>query len=83
MNNSQMACMQILASGSYTTQIDNLKTILLVIAAAIGGVMLAYGIIQFAFAFKKMNQNGEHDAVMTIATGAVLLGGSAIFAALG
>ena len=83
MNNFQMACMQILASGSYTTQIDNLKIIILVIAAAIGGVMLAYGIIQFAFAFKKMNQNGEHDAVMTIATGAVLLGGSTIIAALG
>ncbi|MDY4838372.1 MAG: hypothetical protein SO160_02340 [Lachnospiraceae bacterium] len=83
MNNSQMACMQILASGSYTTQIVNLKTILLVIAAAIGGVMLVYGIIQFAFAFKKMNQNGEHDAVMTIATGAVLVGGSTIIAALG
>ena len=83
MNNSQMACMQILASGSYTTQIDNLKTILLVIAAAVGGVMLAYGLIQFAFAFKKMNQNGEHDAVMTVATGAVLVGGSTIIAALG
>lgn len=83
MNNSQMACMQILASGSYTTQIDNLKTILLVIAASVGGVMLAFGIFQFAFAFKKMNQNGEHDAVMTIVCGAALLGGSAIITALG
>lgn len=79
MNNFQMACMQILASGSsYTGPIDNTKTVLLVIAAAVGGVMLVYGLIQFAFAFKKMNQNGEHDAVMTIATGAALCGGSII-----
>lgn len=83
MNNFQMACMQILASGSYTTQIDNMGDILLTIASAIGGVILVYGLIRFAFAFKKMNQNGEHDAILTIVCGAALLGGSAIITALG
>ena len=70
------------ASG-YTTQLTNLKTILLTVAAAIGGVMLVWGGIAFAISFKKQNQQGEHDAIMTVAAGALMVGISAVVTALG
>lgn len=70
------------ASG-YTTQLTNLKSILLTVAAAIGGVMLVWGAIQFAISFKKANQQGEHDAIMSVAAGALLVGISAVVTALG
>lgn len=69
--------------GGYTTQLTNLKTILLTVAAAIGGVMLVWGGIQFAISFKKTNQQGEHDAILTVAAGALMLGISAVVTALG
>lgn len=71
------------AQGSYTSQLTNLKTILLTIGAAIGAVMLVWGGIQFAISFKKVNQQGEHDAILTVAAGAILVGISAVVTALG
>ena len=70
------------ASG-YTTQLTNLKTILITVATAIGGVMIVWGGISFAISFKKTNQQGEHDAIMTVAAGALMVGISAVVAALG
>ncbi len=71
----------LLASG-YMTAITNLKGILLTIGAAIGAVMLVYGGIKFAIAFKQMDQQGEHQAVYAIVAGGVLIGLSALVAAL-
>lgn len=68
---------------SYTAPIDNLKTVLITIAASIGGVLLVWGIIQFAISFKKQDQNGEHSAVFSIAAGAVMLAAGVIVGVLG
>lgn len=65
-------------ASSYTGAIDGLKGILTTIAAAIGGVLVIWGAIQFAISFKKMNQQGEHDAVISMAAGAVLVGISVV-----
>ena len=68
--------------GSYTTAITNLKTVLLTITTPVGAVLLVWGIIRFAISFQKMDQNGEHQAIYTVVAGGVLLGGSAVVAAL-
>ena len=52
----------ILAASSYTTAITNLKSVLLTLGSAIGAVMLVYGGIKFAMAFRSMDQQGEHQA---------------------
>ncbi len=63
------------ASGtSYLQAITNLKGVLLGIAAAIGSVLVVYGGIRFAVAFQKLDQNGEHQAMYTIAAGGILVG---------
>lgn len=71
------------ASGSYTAPLDNLKTILITIAASAGVIIIIYGAIRFAIAFQKMDQNGEHQAVYTMIAGGVLTGISAVLAVLG
>lgn len=68
--------------GSYTTPITNLKTVLITIAIPVGAVLLVWGVIRFAISFQKMDQNGEHQAIYTVVAGGVLLGGSAVVAAL-
>ncbi len=68
---------------SYTAPLDNLKTVLITIAGSAGAIILLYGIIRFALAFKKMDQNGEHDAIFTIVAGGILIAASAVLTALG
>lgn len=68
---------------SYTAPLDNLKTILITIAASAGVIIIIYGAIRFAIAFQKMDQNGEHSAILTIIAGGVLTGISAVLAVLG
>ena len=67
----------------YLNSINQLKSVLTQIAAAIGGVIIIYGGIKFALAFQKLYQQGEHQAVFTIVAGGVLLGLSAIVGLLG
>ena len=67
----------------YLNSINQLKSVLTQIAAAIGGVIIIYGGIKFALAFQKLDQQGEHQAVFTIVAGGVLLGLSAIVGLLG
>ncbi|MBP5324824.1 MAG: hypothetical protein J6Y86_04945 [Pseudobutyrivibrio sp.] len=71
------------AVAGYLSSINQLKSVLTQIAAAIGGVIIIYGGIKFALAFQKLDQQGEHQAVFTIVAGGVLLGLSAIVGLLG
>jgi len=71
------------ASGSYTAPLDNLKTVLITIAASAGAIIIIYGVIRFALAFQKMDQNGEHQAIYTIIAGGLLAGISIVLAVLG
>lgn len=50
----------VLAATSYTKAITSLKSVLLTLGSAIGAVMLVYGGIKFAMAFRQMDQQGEH-----------------------
>ena len=73
----------IMATGSsYTTAITNLKGVLITLGSAIGAVMLVYGGIKFAMAFRQMDQQGEHQAVYSVVAGGVLMGLSALVTAL-
>lgn len=67
---------------SYLRAITNLKTVLLSLGSAIGAVMLVYGGIKFAMAFRQMDQQGEHQAVYSVVAGGVLIGLSALVTAL-
>lgn len=71
------------AAGGYTAPLDNLKTILITIAGSAGVIIVIYGVIRFALAFQKMDQNGEHSAIYTIIAGAVLIGLSGVLGVLG
>lgn len=62
----------------FTGPIDNLVDILTTIASALGGVILMYGVIKFAFAFKNQDNQSEHSAIFTIVAGAVLLAAGVI-----
>ena len=66
----------------YTRSINNLQDIICDVGKSIGFIMLAYGGIKFALAFQKMDQQGEHQAVFSVVSGAVLIGLSAIISAL-
>ena len=68
---------------SYTAPLDNLKTVLITIAGSAGVIIVLYGIFRFALAFKKMDQNGEHDAIFTMIAGGILLAASVVLTALG
>lgn len=69
--------------GSYTAPLDNLKTVLVTIAGSVGVILIVYGVIRFAIAFQKMDQNGEHSAIYTIIAGGILAAISAVLAVLG
>ena len=71
-----------LAAASYTHAITSLKSVLLTLGSAIGAVMLVYGGIKFAMAFRQMDQQGEHQAVYSVVAGGVLVGLSALVTAL-
>lgn len=71
------------ASGtSYLNPLNNLKIILISIVAAAGVIVLIYGGVKFAISFQKMDQNGEHQAIYTVIAGGVMIGISALVAAL-
>ena len=72
----------ILAAASYTHAMTSLKGVLISIGSAIGAVMLVYGGIKFAMAFRQMDQQGEHQAVYSVVAGGVLIGLSALVNAL-
>ena len=67
---------------SYTTQIDNLTTVLTTIASALGAVILIYGVIRFALAFQKLDQQGEHQATLTIVAGTILIAAGVVVGVL-
>ena len=67
---------------SYTTSLTKLKTVAIAIVAAAGGVVLIYGGVKFAESFQKKDQNGEYSAIYTIAAGGIMVGISALVAAL-
>lgn len=66
----------------YTHAIDSLKGVLIILGTSIGAVMLVYGGIKFAMAFRQMDQQGEHQAVYSVVAGGVLLGLGAFVAVL-
>lgn len=70
------------ALAAYTRAIDNLKNVLIALGTSIGAVMLVYGGIKFAMAFRQMDQQGEHQAVYSVVAGGVLLGLGALVAVL-
>lgn len=76
------ASTMVLASAGYMRAITNLKTVLLSLGSAIGAVMLVYGGIKFAMAFRQMDQQGEHQAVYSVVAGGILVGLSALVTAL-
>lgn len=76
------ASTMVLASAGYMRVITNLKTVLLSIGSAIGAVMLVYGGIKFAMAFRQMDQQGEHQAVYSVVADGILVGLSALVTAL-
>lgn len=67
---------------AYTHAIDALKGVLITLGTSIGAVMLVYGGIKFAMAFRQMDQQGEHQAVYTVVAGGVLLGLGALVSIL-
>ena len=78
-----MSFFSIQTIAGYMSSIQNLKSVLTELAAAIGGIIIVYGGIKFALAFQKLDQQGEHQAVFTIVAGGVLLGLAGIVSILG
>jgi uncharacterized membrane protein YidH (DUF202 family) len=72
----------VVLAASYTKAITSLKSVLLTLGSAIGAVMLVYGGIKFAMAFRQMDQQGEHQAVYSVVAGGVLVGLSALVSVL-
>ena len=72
----------VFALAAYTRAIYNLKNVLIALVTSIGAVMLVYGGIKFAMAFRQMDQQGEHQAVYSVVAGGVLLGLGALVAVL-
>ena len=62
--------------------LTKLEGIITGIAKGVGAVILLYGIIKFALAFQKLDQQGEHQAVFSIVAGAVLIAAGTILSVL-
>ena len=74
--------MNVYAAGDYTKGINKLKTIFVTVIGAAGVIVLAYGGLNFAESFKKKDQNGEFNALYTVAAGTIMVGIDAIIAEL-
>ena len=61
----------------------NLKSILVGICAAVGGVLLVLGIFRLGMGFKNQDQQGLHNAVYTLVAAGILVGGSGLVQVLG
>ena len=69
--------------GDFITPIQNLKEVLITISGALGAIIVIYGAIKFALAFQKLDQQGEHQATLTIVAGGVLFGLATVVGILG
>lgn len=69
-------------ASSYTAPLVKLKTVAISIIAAAGVIVLIYGGTKFAESFQKKDQNGEYAAIYTVAAGGIMIGISAVVAAL-
>lgn len=69
-------------ASSYTAPLVKLKTVAISIIAAAGVIVLIYGATKFAESFQKKDQNGEYAAIYTVASGGIMIGISAVVAAL-
>lgn len=78
-----MSPVNVYAAESYLTPITNLKTVFIAIIGAAGVIIVLWGVVRFAMAFQKHEQNAEYGGVYTIIAGAVMVGASAILTALG
>ncbi len=72
----------VMAATGYLHAIEALKGVLITIGSGIGAVMLVYGAIKFAMAFRQLDQQGEHQAVYSVVAGGILIGLSALVSAL-
>ena len=70
------------ASDAYLQPVNKLKTVAISIVAAAGVIILIFGVVKFAEAFQKKDQNGEYNAVYTIVAGGIMIGVSGIITAL-
>jgi FtsH-binding integral membrane protein len=70
------------SADSYLAPINKLKTALLGIVAAVGGVVIVFGGVKFAEAFQKKDQNGEYQAIYTLLAGFIMAGISGLVAVL-
>ena len=73
----------ILAAGDFTGPIRKLAQVLITVSGALGAIIVIYGAIRFALAFQKLDQQGEHQATLTIVAGGILIGISAVLGVLG
>lgn len=69
-------------AAGYTAPLTKLKIVFISIVAAIGVIVVGYGGVKFAESFQKKDQNGEFNAIYTIAAGGIMIGISAFMAAL-
>lgn len=77
-----LAPTRVYAAASYTAPLTKLKTVMLVVLTAFGAPILIYGIAKFAISLKNLDQNGEHQAIYTIAAGGILVGADFVVAAI-
>ncbi|NEX02361.1 hypothetical protein SAMN04487829_1988 [Pseudobutyrivibrio sp. NOR37] len=70
-------------AGDFTGPIRKLAKVLITVSGALGAVIVIYGAIRFALAFQKLDQQGEHQATLTIVAGGILIGISAVLGVLG
>lgn len=78
-----MEPVNVYANGNYLAPINNLKTVFLAIIGAAGVIIILWGVVRFAMAFQKHEQNAEYGGIYTIVAGAVMVGASAVLTALG
>lgn len=69
-------------ASAYLDPLNKAKTVFISIVAAAGVLVLGFGVLKFAEAFQKKDQNGEYNAIYTIAAGGIMIGISAIITAL-
>lgn len=71
------------STSSITAPLNNLKTLLLAIVGAVGGVFLVKGVYEFAVAYQQGDNAGMSAALKGLISGIMMVGVSTVLAIMG
>lgn len=80
---SMAFAMPVYAASSVTTPLDNLKTLIVSIIGAVGIIILAKNVMEFAQSYQQQDSSSMHSAIKGIVAGLIMASISSVITFLG